>query len=90
MMTQTFALLLDAYRELNAKKMFWIVLILSALVVIAFAGTGINERGITMFGMQFQSELNTSVLPKATWYKYLFSNFGIGFWLTWCAHDPGG
>jgi ABC-type transport system involved in multi-copper enzyme maturation permease subunit len=85
MMTQTLALLLDAYRELNAKKMFWIVLVLSALVVIAFAGTGINERGMTMFGMQFQSELNTTVLPKATWYKYLFSNFGIGFWLTWCA-----
>ncbi len=66
MMTQTLALLLDAYRELNAKKMFWVVLILSALVVIAFAGTGINERGITMFGMQFQSELNTTIIPKAT------------------------
>src|SRR5947208_6942404 len=85
MITQTLALLLDAYRELNAKKMFWIVLILSGIVVIAFAGTGINERGVTMFGMEFKSVANTTLIPRAMWYKYLFSNLGIGFWLTFCA-----
>jgi ABC-type transport system involved in multi-copper enzyme maturation permease subunit len=86
MITQTLALLLDAYRELNAKKMFWIVLILSGVVVIAFAGTGINERGLTLFGMEFTSPVvNTGIVSRAMWYKYLFSNLGIGFWLTLCA-----
>ena len=85
MMTQTLAIFHDAYRELNAKKLFWFVLIISGIVVIAFAGTGINERGITLFGIEFQMEVNTSIISKAMWYKTLFSQLGIGFWLTWCA-----
>ena len=32
-MTQTCAIFLEAYRSLNSKKLFWIVLILSGLVV---------------------------------------------------------
>jgi ABC-type transport system involved in multi-copper enzyme maturation permease subunit len=85
MMTQTLAIFHDAYRELNAKKLFWFVLIISGIVVIAFAGTGINARGITLFGIEFQMDVNTSILSKAMWYKTLFSQLGIGFWLTWCA-----
>jgi len=85
MMTQTLAILHDAYRELNAKKLFWFVLIISGLVVIAFAGTGINERGITLFGLEFQVFVNTTIIGRAMWYKVLFSELGIGFWLTWCA-----
>ena len=45
-MTQTWAVFLEAYRNLNSKKLFWTVLILSALVVVAFACVGINERGV--------------------------------------------
>jgi hypothetical protein len=85
MMTQTLAILHDAYRELNAKKLFWFVLLISGFVVVAFAGTGINERGLTLFGFEFQTFVNTTLIAKAMWYKYLFSQFGIGFWLTWCA-----
>ena len=48
---QTGAMFVDAYRELNSKKMFWIVLILSAVVVIGFAGVGIDDKGLTLFGM---------------------------------------
>ena len=40
MLTQTLALLLDAYRELNAKKLFWITMILSGVIVLAFAAVG--------------------------------------------------
>jgi ABC-type transport system involved in multi-copper enzyme maturation permease subunit len=83
MLTQTAALFLDAYRELNAKRMFWIVLMLSLVVVVAFAGTGIDAQGITLFGWQFKAPvINTNVISRALWYKYLFSNFGVGFWLT--------
>ena len=42
--TQTLALFVDAYRELNAKKLFWIVLILSVVVVAGFATMAIAYR----------------------------------------------
>ena len=32
-MTQTGAIFLEAYRNLNSKKLFWIVLVISVLVV---------------------------------------------------------
>jgi hypothetical protein len=84
-MTQTLAILHDAYRELNAKKLFWFVLAISGVVVIAFAATGINERGITLFGLEFELPVNTTIIARDMWYKVLFSELGIGFWLTWCA-----
>ena len=42
-LTQTGAIFYDAYRELNARKMFWISLGISLLVVACFALIGINE-----------------------------------------------
>jgi hypothetical protein len=42
-MNKTLALLLDSYRELNSKKLFWITLILSAVVVAAMACVGIAQ-----------------------------------------------
>lgn len=78
-MTQTLALLLDAYRELNARKMFWITLILSGLCVVAFALFGVNEKGFTFLGM-------TLTAPGARfWYKWVFSVFVIGVWAKWAA-----
>lgn len=75
-MIQTWALLLDAYRELNAKKLFWITLILSALVIGAFALVGVTPRGLTLAGTQFD-------LPGARGlYKSLYSQLIIGWWLT--------
>ena len=47
MMIQTWALFVDAYRELNSKRLFWITMTLSALVVAVFGMFGINERGLT-------------------------------------------
>jgi hypothetical protein len=35
--------------------------------------------------MEFQSNANTTLIPRAMWYKSIFSTFGIGGWLTWCA-----
>ena len=85
MIGQTLAIFLDAYRELNAKKMFWIVLGFSAVVVAAFAMVGINEKGITVFTMSFDLPLNTSVVTREQFYKTMFVALGIGFWLTWIA-----
>ncbi len=43
-MIQTLALLNAAYRELNARKLFWVTMALSLLIVGVFAILGINER----------------------------------------------
>lgn len=83
---QTTALLVDAYRELDAKKLFWITLVLSGLFVGVFAALGLNERGLTVLWWEFPSPLiNSTVVPKASFYKMQFAVFGIPVWLTWVA-----
>lgn len=80
-LTQTWALFVDAYRELNSKKLFWITLILSLLVVVSFAFVGINERGIKVFRSEFPGVWNTSLIPEATFYKFIFTQIAIPWWL---------
>ena len=85
-LTQTMAMLVDAYRELNSKKMFWISLILSGLVVAAIACVGINDKGLTILWWTISLEvLNTSFLSPASFYKFVFIQFGFNFWLAWIA-----
>jgi ABC-type transport system involved in multi-copper enzyme maturation permease subunit len=81
MITQTLAIFVDAYRELNARKMFWIVLAISALIVLAFAALGINERGITFLWVTFNAWTNTETMSKGSFYKALFEHLGM-LWLT--------
>ncbi len=85
-MRQTAAIFLDAYRELNAKKLFWITMILSGVLVLAFAATGINERGVTFLHWTIEVPvMNTRVVPREDFYKYVFVTLGLGTWLTWGA-----
>ena len=85
-MTQTLAIFYEAYRSLNAKKMFWIVLWLSALVAGAFACVGINEDGLKLLVWQFHTDpLTSDLVEPPVFYKLLFANLGIGVWLTWLA-----
>lgn len=85
-LTQTLALLVDAYRELNARKLFWITLVLSGLVVAAFAAFGINEKGLTFLHWQMDTPfLTTDLIPPEKFYKFAFANVGIPYWLTWGA-----
>lgn len=87
MLTQTAALFLDAYRELNAKKMFWITLIISGVVVAAFATVGINSNGVTFLWYEtprvFGFSLNTNLIPRPMFYKWLFTGLGVDYWLNW-------
>ena len=77
---QTLALFHDAYRELNSKRMFWISLIISGLVVMIFLTIGISADGaLTLFGMKTPLPLPFS---KAELYKLAFNNLGVGLWLT--------
>lgn len=78
-MTQTLALLIDAYREMNARKMFWISLIISALVVAAFAFLGVTDSGLKLFTFDMP-------MPNARQvYVQLFSGLVIGIWVTFGA-----
>lgn len=83
---QTWALFVDAYRELNARKLFWITMILSGLVVLLFASLGINDKGIHFFTWHISFiPITSELVEPATFYKGLFSNLGIGIWLSWIA-----
>lgn len=87
-MSQTLAIFVDQYRSLKARKMFWIVLGLSGLVVAAFGVLGINDKGLTIIGYSLGiggDSLSTKHMSAAYFYKTLFSAFGIGFWLSWLA-----
>lgn len=83
-MIQTWAILKDAYRELNARKMFWIALAISLLVVCAFGGLGINDRGIEVLWFTIDSgPVNTGLISRPLFYKMLFVSVGIKIWLGW-------
>lgn len=82
---QSAALLLDAYRQLNSQKLFWLAMCISLLLVIAFAATGINEAGISIFGYTFEGAWNTALIKREVFYKYLFASLGVPLWLAWGA-----
>jgi ABC-type transport system involved in multi-copper enzyme maturation permease subunit len=87
-MTSTWALVVDAYRDLNSKKLFWLTLVISGLIVLCFAALGVNERGVTLLHWEigdFGGAVNSATIPPAMLYKSMFSNFGIAFWLAWGA-----
>ena len=79
-MNQTIAILIDAYRELNARKMFWISVILSGLFIGAFAIFGADETKLTFLSFEWP-------MPMArTFYKaYLLKLALVSIWLTWAA-----
>ena len=81
MITQTLAIFHDAYRELNSRKMFWIVLILSGFAICSFAIIGVGQRSLTLFWFEFP-ELSSDPVHL---YKWLFSFLVVGGWLTWVA-----
>ena len=74
-MNQTLALLVDAYRELNARRLFWVSLIISGLVVGVFALLGLGPDKLTVLGMDLP------IKPPAFWYKWAFSKLVIGIWV---------
>jgi ABC-type transport system involved in multi-copper enzyme maturation permease subunit len=87
-MHATWAILLDTYRELRTKRLFWISLILSAVLVLAMAATGINENGLTILHWElgsFGGVLTSDLISPAQFYKLAFINLGVGIWLTWGA-----
>lgn len=83
--SQSWALLVDQYRELNSRLLFWIALALSGLVALVFAAIGFESDGIYFFGKHASSFPTTDIIPKEDFYKSLFLDWGVGVWITWAA-----
>lgn len=83
---QTWVLLCDAYRELSSRKLLWLSLVISLVVVVFFAMFDINEQGLLILGYQTPLEFfNTTFISKAAFFKLLFYTFGFGVWLSWAS-----
>ncbi|GIW73899.1 MAG: hypothetical protein KatS3mg103_0421 [Phycisphaerales bacterium] len=90
MMIQTWALLVDAYRQLCARKLFWVTLLLGVLVVLAFASVGINDQGLTLLVWQLPSQvgqvtLTRQTMPPDVLYRTMFATLAVPIWLSWVA-----
>jgi hypothetical protein len=84
-MMQAAAIFLDGYRELNARKMFWITLMLSGLALSVLLFIGITSDGkLTLFFWDTPIPLPPGFgLDKLL--KGAFVSFGVSVWLTWAA-----
>ena len=83
---QTKALFIDAYRELNAKKLFWITMALTVLFALILATLGIDKEGISFLSFDISFiPLNSDIVEPKYFYLAVFSYLGIGVWLTWIA-----
>ncbi len=80
---QTKAIFIDAYRELNAKKLFWLTMVINLLAVFIFASIGINEKGFSALFWTFDGQFNTSMMSAETFYKLQFLLWGVPYWLSW-------
>ncbi len=82
------AMLVDSYRQLNSRRLFWIILGLSALIVLYFASIGFDENGMSMFFGLWSIDnpvLTRDSIVSKILYRSIFSTFIVGFWLAWIA-----
>lgn len=82
------AMLLDSYRELNSKRLFWIILGLSFIFVLFYGSIGFNEKGMTMFFGLWERETEFLVegSPMSSLlYRGIFATFVVPLWLAWIA-----
>lgn len=82
------AMLIDAYRELNSRKLFWVVLVISTMVMLFYASIAFDDTGMSFFfGLwHVDSDFVRADTPIARMlYRSIFSSFIVGFWLAWAA-----
>jgi hypothetical protein len=79
-MRQSKAILVDAYRDLNARKMFWTVLGLNVFAMAVFALFGTNDHEMTVL---WYEPFRGFLTPLD--YKKFYSLGVVGVWLTWIA-----
>lgn len=82
---QTWALLVDAYRDLNSRALFWIALGLSGFVAGIFALVGFGPEGVSVVGKRVLPFPNSDLVAPSDFYMDLFLTWGVGLWITWAA-----
>lgn len=83
---QTKAIFVDAYRELNAKKLFWLTMALTVLFAGALAAIGIDKEGVRLFWFHLRFiPIDSDIIEPKAFYLAAFSYLGISIWLTWVA-----
>jgi ABC-2 family transporter protein len=84
LVVQTWAQFVSAYRELNARKLFWVALALNAVVIGAVAAIGVDDSGISVLGYQLGIPgVNAKTFPDGKLYKIIITTVGVSFWLSW-------
>jgi ABC-type transport system involved in multi-copper enzyme maturation permease subunit len=85
-MIQTWALFVDAYRELSSRKLFWLSLGLSLLVVGVLGAVGVSEKGVMVLWWEFEHDIfNSRLISPGAYYKFVFAQFMVPLWLGWGA-----
>lgn len=87
-MTQAYTILLDSLRMLRASKLFWVSLWISAVVAVAYASIGFNDKGMTvMFGLwDFEIEImRKGTAESQAFYTLIFTDVIVRFWLGWAS-----
>ncbi len=85
-MSQTLALAIDAYRELNSRKLFWFTIALSTLVVVVMGMFGVNDKGITFLWYTIDNEIiNSRLVSPRLFYSWVYASIGVPVWLAWVA-----
>lgn len=83
---QTWALWVDAFRELNARKMFWISMAITTLVIAAFGIFTLTDKGLGILWFELEiPALARTFLTNEFFYKSLFQALGLGIWLGWAS-----
>jgi hypothetical protein len=81
-------MLIDAYRQLAAAKLFWLTLALSLLVVVMYGSVSFNENGMSVFYglLPIDNEYFRAGSPWSRGlYIGIYSNFLVAIWLAWIA-----
>jgi len=82
------AMLIDTWRELTSRFLFWIVLAISAFIVLLLTSVGFDETGISLWWGLSHSEhdlLRRGTRNLDVVYRAFFSDVLVGFWLTYAA-----
>ncbi len=83
-MKTLWVILLDSYRMMNARKLFWVCIAMSLMVGLGYASVEFDETGYSIgFGMiHFENEFLTKGSPMAQWfYVMIFNEFFVKLWL---------
>ena len=87
-MTAIATLLIDSYRLLKARVLFWITLGISAFVAVMYLSIGFDEAGMSiLFGLvTIENEQLARDSPLAELiYIGIFMKFIVPIWITWIA-----